>query len=263
MDIKSVGVVTVATNKYIYYWRDMAISLNQAVSQTDVDYTLHVFTDKPDQIRQMAEAFPKITVKTYKIPAYGWPEATLFRYRLINENRNSIDQELIVHLDADMKVFTNFIEELPEHLDQGIGLVRHPGFYRPTGVGLIRYYLGNPKFFLIDLKMKWSYGGLGSWERDPKFLAFVPRNKRNHYVCGGTWLGVRDNFFGMVSILAALEIEDTERGLIPTWHDESILNKWSSENRTTLLDPSFCYEPKYRQLVELPEFIRAVDKSEI
>jgi hypothetical protein len=120
----------------------------------------------------------------------------------------------------------------------------------------------NPKYSLIDLKMKLHFGGLGSWERDPKYLAFVPRNRRKHYVCGGTWLGLRNSFFEMVASLVVLEIEDTERGLIPTWHDESILNKWSSENVTTLLDPSFCYEPKYRQLIDLPEFIRAVDKNE-
>jgi hypothetical protein len=58
-----------------------------------------------------------------------------------------------------------------------------------------------------------------------------------------------------------LEKTDTTNSIIPKWHDESILNFWLTLNETTLLSPSFCFNPRYPQLKGLPEFIRAVDKN--
>jgi len=207
--------------------------------------------------------FSTLTVRTYPIPPFGWPEASLYRYRLIMEYQEFFVEDLLVHLDADMKVFSNFVNELPDVLRNGIGLVRHPGYYRPQGVRLLRYYLKHPKRLVTDYRTRILKGGIGSWESNPKYLAFVPRRMRKHYVCGGTWLGWHDEFLRMVSNLAKIEIDDSKKGLTPIWHDESILNKWSSENETTLLGPSFCFEPTYPQLEGLTEYIRAVDKGEV
>jgi hypothetical protein len=262
MDINSVGILSVATNRYVNYWKDLAISINDVVNKDEMEFTLHVFTDQPDAVRKIADELTKLTVKTYKIPSYGWPEATLYRYRIFREHQSSLTESLLIHLDADMRVFTDFTKKLPSELVNGIGLVLHPGYFRPSGLDLIKYYFSQQKRLIIDFRMKTRFGGIGSWERDAKYLAFVPRSKRNHYVCGGTWLGSRENFLTMVDELADMEMRDSAKGLIPTWHDESILNKWSSQNKTTLLSPSFCYEPTYPQLISLPEYIRAVDKGE-
>jgi hypothetical protein len=91
--------------------------------------------------------------------------------------------------------------------------------------------------------------------------AFVPRQKRKKYVCGGTWFGLREAFFSMTNDLARIEKADTEIGVIPKWHDESVLNSWLTSNHATLLPPSFCFYPQYPQLKGLEEFIRAVDKN--
>jgi hypothetical protein len=150
--------------------------------------------------------------------------------------------------------------EVPSHLTQGIALVSHPGFFRPAKRELVNFYIEHPKFLVRDLALRIRIGGLGSWETSRASKAYVPRHARGVYVCGGTWMGYRNNFLDLVSELSFLEISESVKGNVPKWHDESYLNMWASRNNFTLLSSSFCFDPSYPQLHGLKELVRAVDK---
>ena len=167
-----------------------------------------------------------------------------------------------MHLDADMLVIQDFIKKLDfTELQGGIGLVAHPGYWRPQGLRLVQLYIFHPEILASDLKTYLKFGALGAWERRPESSAFVPRKLRETYVCGGTWFGLRHEFLSMVSECAKNVDTDIAHGETAIWHDESHLNKWVVENRASKLEPSFCFDPSFPQIQLMPEYIRAVDKS--
>jgi hypothetical protein len=222
---------------------------------------MHVFTDQVEELQKFRNVVKNLKVEVHQIPRYEWPEATLYRYRIFDAHRDKIKQELLIHLDADMIVQKWFFEKIPQNLMNGVALVHHPGFFRPKKYQLLKFYFRNPKKFWRDLLVRAREGGLGSWETKRKSRAYVPRNLRKVYVCGGTWLGTKESFLSLVKELAHTEKLETSEQRIPRWHDESFLNEWSSRNRTTILEPSFCFDPTYPQLAQLEEYIRAVDKT--
>ena len=225
-------------------------------------FHFHVFTDQTGRVETFARDNPDLAITCHQINPLNWPEATLYRYKLISEAAQSLTEDYLMHLDADMLFKQEFGRELnPLDWENGIALVAHPGFWRPAGFGRPRFYFSNPKVFLIDLLSYLRVGGLGSWSRDLDSLAHVKRHKRREYVCGGVWMGSRRSFLDMVASLKNSVSRDEERGVMAVWHDESHLNKWASENLHTTLTPQYCFDPGYPQLRNLEEVIRAVDKN--
>jgi hypothetical protein len=256
----SFGICSVATNQYINYWEQMVISSKSNHGQFGLHF--HVFTDQIDRVNSFARDNPDLGITCHKIDSLKWPEATLYRYKLISEEAESLTEDYLMHLDADMLFKEEFGRDLrPLDWENGIALVAHPGFWRPAGFGRVRFYLSNPKIFLIDLVSYLKVGGLGSWSQDLSSLAYVERHNRREYVCGGVWMGSRLSFLDMVSSLHNSVSNDEERGVMAIWHDESHLNKWASKNLHTTLTPRYCFDPGYPQLRNLEEVIRAVDKN--
>lgn len=263
MEFNSIGVLTVATNHYVNYWMKMAESLDNAcLQEIGTQITLHVFTDQPKLLNNFKKSLKRVKVTTYEVPSFGWPEASLYRFRLIESIGEQLTDDFLVHLDADMIVKEWFPSYVPIDLTQGIGLVRHPGYFRPTRKQLVAFYFKNPSYIVRDLILRVRIGGLGSWETSRKSKAYVPRHARGIYVCGGTWMGYRDEFLKLVNEMSDLEISESALGKVPKWHDESYLNLWASKNEYSLLLPSFCFDSSYPQLHGLKELIQAVDKSD-
>jgi hypothetical protein len=105
-------------------------------------------------------------------------------------------------------------------------------------------------------------GGIGAWEMRPQSAAFVPRECRTQYFCGGTWFGPRHDIGEMLKGLSNQVSEDKNNGMIAKWHDESHLNKWANENRHTVSSPELCFDETYPQLKKLKPSIIAVRKKE-
>ena len=260
MEIKSVGILTVATNKYVEYWEELATSLDECCPPDGPKVKMHVFTDQVERAELHARSLQHVSVETYEIESYKWPEATLFRYRIFEKYLPDIHEELLMHLDADMKIEKWFVGDIPSHLNQGIGLVSHPGYYRPKSWSKASFYLKNIRKIWADSRMRLVEGGIGSWDKNRDSLAFVSRRKRDSYVCGGTWMGSRKSIIKLVSELSQKVEEDQARDVIALWHDESHLNRWSAQNNFTLLNPEFCYDGSYPGLGSLTPLIRAIDK---
>lgn len=240
----------------------MAMSADEHLF-TDRTVVLHVFTDREDEVRGMAGDFNRVTVNPISIEALKWPEATLLRYSLIDEHRSDMDQDLLIHLDADMRIVADIGDDLhPNDWPGGLALVRHPGFWRPNWPHRLSLYARNPRLATQDAILRAQSGSRGAWEQRPESRAYVPRNERRVYVCGGTWMGLRDPFLSMVHELSERTKADLIEGTIAVWHDESHMNWYSSQHPTALLSSEYCFAQGFANLAGLDPKILAVDKGD-
>jgi hypothetical protein len=261
-EMHSLGILTVATNIYIKYWREMALSLDPYVNPGH-RVVLHVFTNQIEEVASIRAELKNLNVVAHEIPNYKWPEATLLRYKIFSEAADEIPEEILMHLDADMLINKSPLEVIfNASRNNSICLVSHPGYWRPIGlISRANFYQKNFSLLLRDIQMFLVVGGLGSWERNRISTAFVRRKDRRNYVCGGTWFGQRHHFLIMVSELSQSVNADLEQNIIAIWHDESHLNSWASKNKHLTLTPEFCHVESYPQLKDLIATITAVDKT--
>ena len=252
------GICTVATNDYIYFWQDMVRSA-QIVFCNEEDITFHVFTDQAGVCLEFSKTITKFKIVIHEIPSLEWPAATLDRYRIFNEFKAGLIEDVLIHLDADMLFHRNFIGELANiELSEDITLVLHPGYWRPP----TSYLYSRKKIRLfLDLKTRMKFGALGAWERRRNSNAYVPRKKRNAYVCGGVWFGKQKAFLKLCKELDESIKGDSRKGLMARWHDESHLNMWASTNPYNVLPASFCYSPEYAYMSYFDPIIEAVTKN--
>jgi hypothetical protein len=257
----TLDLLTIATNKYFKYWQDMVKSADQYLS-INHDVTAHVFSNEIEQLNSFIRSLKAIKVVIHEISDLRWPEVALKRYEIITTNWNKFDGELLMYIDADM-IFETEVPQLGDLLlnERSMALVKHPGYRRPSGRNLGKFYLSNLKYAVSDISMKLKLGSLGAWETSKQSTAFVKRTARKNYYCGGCWFGTRLEFFGFTALLADEVMKDTQNNVEAIWLDESHLNKWASENEFTPIESSFCFDETYPQLEDLSCIITAVDKS--
>jgi histo-blood group ABO system transferase len=261
-NLPSIGVMTVATNRYINYWAEMAASADRHLFPGH-RLVLHVFTDQVERAREIAASLTRVEVDVLPIEPLGWPEATLLRYEIFDTHRERLTEDILIHLDADMLIVHDTGAELrPDQWRGGIALVRHPGYRRPGPMGRLSLYGRHPRKALSDVRARMVMGGIGSWETDTRSRAFVAKPDRRVYVCGGTWMGQHDALISLVHELAQRTRNDLDEGTIAVWHDESHLNWYASRNGVTLLGSEYCYAPGYPSVADLTPLIIAVDKGD-
>ena len=256
----------IATNKYLVLWKKSAESIARAEVNSDRKVRIHLFTDQPEQARiWWLEQNTEIELKTYRIPNYVWPDATLLRYEIISKCAEFLTEDVLIYLDSDMLVDREFLSTLfPMQWRNGIALVKHPGFYHPRGaVGLIER-LKNPYLYFQDLKFfKYLKNGMGAWETNPMSSAYVDRRNRSCYVHGAIWMGMNQEFKIMISLLEETSRGDRLKGIVPIWHDESHLNWYSATHSVTLLDPRYSWYSEYKFLRHLSPFVESMNKDKM
>jgi len=224
--------------------------------------TFYVFTDQPDETKKIGNSLSRSKIVPIKTPSLGWPDATLLRYELFSESWDQIHEKVVIHLDADMCFFSaTTLDPEPAEWKGGIALVRHPGYRRPILSKRLKLYWIEPQMFGGDLKLWLRHGSLGSWESSKDSLAFVSRKNRSTYVCGGTWMGLREPLGNMINELAKRTRADLQNGIVATWHDESHLNWFASTHTYELLGSEKCFAQGYKNLDDLFPQIIAVDKG--
>ncbi len=258
------GIVMVATNEYLSRWYDAAISLEQSAFVGCKDLTIHLFTNRLKDAQSWASFnLKRIKLVVHQIEAWGWPEATLYRYRFIHNSSDLLSEEILMYLDSDMQIMKDFTNEVfTSEWDEGLALVQHPGYYRNSGVRGAYDYLTNPKMFLNDkLYLLKGNPGLGAWEENRESSSFVEPKKRKTYVHGAVWLGERRQFLEMCGVLSANVSKDLEFGYIAKWHDESHLNWYYANRPCTLLDVRFSWFVGFKNLRSISPFICTVEKE--
>lgn len=258
----SVGVVTVATNRYLNYWIELVKSADKHLFP-EQQLVMHVFTDDVETAQSIAGQLQRTIIVATKIEPYAWPEATLLRYQIFVDHREQLTQDVLMHLDADMLISANVgIGLTPIDWLNGLALVRHPGYRRASGNSKVSFYIKNPIKGIKDIYSIVRFGGIGRWETRQTSQAYVPRSLRKVYVCGGVWFGRSREFLALCDRLAKQTRDDLSSNYIAVWHDESHLNSYAAKNLHTLLGSEYCYAIGFSNLVDLEPLIIAVDKND-
>lgn len=249
MVITSIDVCVHATGHYLDYARALAGTLEEFLFP-GAHIRMLVFTDRPAEVREWPR-HTRVSVIPVETEGRPWPEATLLRFKDYSLQREQLTSDLVLFLDADMELRNVVGPELnPAEWVGGVALVRHPGFFEPPHM---------PKRSIFR-RAKRLASSRGSWETREESLAFVPKDRRLVYVCGGVWLGYKDRVLDVCTKLAQRIDEDASRGVVAVWHDESHLNWWAAHHECELLVPEYCYSPGYPALSEFTPRIVALDK---
>jgi len=258
-----VGIISIATNSYFDYWLNMVESAHRAID-FGTSVTFYLFTDQPDRNHEIDHLKDRFRFIFVQIPPYTWPDATIKRYEVIHEHQHLLSNRVLIYLDSDMLIQQDFIPGMLGLLENSeMVLVRHPGYFRPSGFQLLRLYLFNPRMVAKDLIMRIKFGGLGAWETRSRSVSFVPRNLRARYVCGGTWFGLNRTFLECVERLKDQVAIDDDNSVMAIWHDESHLNNLATNVKLSFVDSRYCFDPRFPNLKTLPNIIEAVNKNAV
>lgn len=173
-----------------------------------------IYRDYADRLVESAQEFfkPSDDVIFRIIPGdEGWPDGTMRRYHHLLQNMPFADYVFLS--DADMR----FESEVGPEILSRLTVTSHPGY-----VGQVAENLPH--------------------ERRPESSCYVPLEEREHYFCGGFVGGAWFDMFCLAAMIAKRIDRDAANGLVPTWHDESALNKLMTIHEPELiLSPSYCY----------------------
>ena len=258
------SIVTVATGKYLEYWIDLVESVYR-YSGNDVTIDYHIFTDKVNDAIEFANTI-NLNIVVHKIDSQNWLNGTLLRYKHYRKYFNVITGDVVLHLDADMLVVDNFVDDLFNIVTNNsdrINLIYHPGYWRKNKFYFP--YLSNHKKYkreIISLFKSMLGKSLGSWETRFDSSAYVPDDLQNAYFCGAVWFGKREIVYKFITELDELITEDQKKGITAVWHDESYLNKWAANNIHNGISPKYCFLLGEAHLSTVKPLIVAVVKEE-
>jgi len=255
----SIGIIMIATNEYLDLWKSTALDLDQFAFQKNFKKSIHLFTNKATE----AESWAFVNLKNYNLFCYnikgwGWPEATLLRYKFIASLPENALEEVLIYLDSDMQIKGDFGPDLLNEIKrESIFVVDHPG-YAVGRHGILKFisFVKAPRLFKnLVAKYVSSSRGMGDWETNEMSTAYVEPEKRFRYVHGAIWGGYKEALCKMCNTLAINVDVDLKRNYIAKWHDESHLNKFTSENEVTYLSNEFSNYSKYKNLNHINSFI--------
>lgn len=211
MDIKRVTVCLIATRKYHVFVQPLIDSIKKYFL---LNHIIHIELFADDfSVPYIGDE--RVTIIKNKIDSYGFPEATLFRYRIMTSKRygpvwSSEWPQYIYYFDVDYLL----VSEVKEEIFGNIVAVLHPGFSKVGG---------------------------GSWCDNISSNAYTFRQYRKHYFAGGTQGGEFFEYMAMMKRLSRDIDDDEARGVRAEWNDESHWNRALSEyNNFKILDSSYC-----------------------
>lgn len=231
------GILLVATRKYKSFVRPLLEQIDKFFLPKE-ELTVFLFTDEEFIYNEQDYDFD---VKWFIIPPLKFPFATLYRYRVIAEHADEMqDCSHLFYLDVDSKIVDVIGEEI---LGDGLTVTRHPGFF--------------------------GLGGWGANEVNPTSKAFIPVEKRERYCAGGFNGGRADVFLQMCKELSENISDDESRGIIAQHNDEAHMNSYlvvhPEIQRIELHSGYTMVESEYLRkgwkIDHLPVFIIALDKD--
>lgn len=191
---KKIAVLYISTGRYICFWNDFYTSAEKHFLPRHKK-TYFLFTDHDDL------SVPDNVVKIHQeqLPR---PHITLKRYHFFSAIESLLKKfDYIYFVNGNTIITQDINEEIFPNNTQKIMVTLHPGFYRT-----------NPRHVTYD--------------RNPKSRAFIPLNQGTYYVMGGFNGGTAAGFLEMSKKLKAETDIDLNNGIIPRWHDESLLNRY-------------------------------------
>ena len=226
-----IGLLIVATAKYTRFVAPLLESARKHFMVGE-QVTAYVFTDRAEEIPISAVALP--------VEHRAWPYATLLRYHHIAHYRERLlGEEFVFQVDADMQFVGPVGREILPDNSSGLVGVEHPGFcWRPAWWQRVARAAGLP--------MRRGQGLRGTYETDPRSIAWIGEHEGKTYYAGGFTGG---EFAPYLDMAASIQIRidlDLEKGVIAVWHDESHLNRHFIFYPPKRLDPGYCYPESWK-----------------
>lgn len=211
-----IGILYICTGKYTIFWKDFYLSAERYFFQEGANtLEYYVFTDSPSLY---GEKNNKQIHRVYQ-RNLGWPDNTLMRFHMFLgiEEQLKRDTDFLYYFNANLKFESPAgTDMLPP--DGGNGLVGtlHPSFSRKT----------NLEF---------------DYERRETSQAYIPYGMGMHYYAGGLQGGRTDAYLHLCHTIRSWTDTDLSNGIVATWHDESLLNRYFLENPPFVLSVAYCY----------------------
>lgn len=223
-----IGLNLISTGKYDVFVKPLVNSIDRYFFKNNI-VNIYLFTDKPIFVK----ASERIKIVQSRVEHKPFPNSTLMRYQYFSDNAGIYDCSHLYYCDVDMLFVGNVGEEiLSDPLkDGGLMGVIHPGFFK----------------------------GGGSWSNDFNSLAYVPIENRKRYYAGGFQGGEVNAYLSACEIMKNNIIDDSIRGVMAEWHDESHWNKFLSTRKVKELNPSYCYPESWK--LPFPKLLLALDKD--
>lgn len=242
-----ISIFVIATKSYIDYALNL-IESSAKWTDTETRIQFLLLTDLEVDLRRLALEGSSITVTQFRIPSYGWPEATLLRFHLMLNHWEHVSGKIVMYLDADTQFVSPFnLDDLFKKssgtTSNGITPVLHPGYFNRS-----------------KLRNAINKTRLGPWENREGSTAYVPYKFRKNYVCGGVIWGMTEAFFQLCTAIKANIDLDLLHNILAKHNDESHLNKWFVSNPTIPATPAWAYADGYRNLVGLEPRIAVIHK---
>ena len=222
-----VGIILIATNKYKLFLNSV-IDSYEKFFLPEIEKKYFIFTDDTE-----FEIFSKNIVKT-KIESYKFPQATLYRYNIINRNNEIFSGfDHLYYSDVDMRVVSQVDNDVINII--GLIAVEHPGFYP-----------NKP----------------GTYETSINSLAYVEHSKFP-YVAGGFQGGTTEAYLTACAVMDERISLDENNDIIAVWHDESHWNCYinMTNQNVKILSPSYVYSQRFVEKYDLAPKILALDKD--
>lgn len=201
-----VALLIVATGKYFDLFLEPLIRSAEEFFLKDCDVTYCVFSDSKTKWRP-SKTRP---FSVYPVKHAPWPHATLKRFHFFKEHKERLHADYFCYVDVD----TLFKGEIRSDILSERTAVRHCGFI----------------------------GKRGTYETRPESTACVGPNEGSRYYGGGFWCFSRDEFWKLVQKATWMIDTDEMNGVVPVYHDESVLNRYLIDNTPIkALSPSYHY----------------------
>lgn len=199
-----IGILVIATNKYISFVAPLWESAKMHFMHGH-EVTMFVFTNQPN--------VPEGTIRLEQ-EHLEWPGTTLMRYHIFLKHEERLKQmDYLYYSDADMR----FVDSVGDEALGDLVATIHPGFYN---------------------KPRHEY----TYERRPQSTACMAPHEGFAYYAGGFNGGRIKSFLEMANSCKSMIDIDGKNGIVPIWHDESVMNRYLYHNPpTNALSPSYCY----------------------
>ena len=240
-------IYMIATKAYVRFAIDAVESIRTYFRDPE-NLQVLVLTDNPEMMTENINPYFRDAIEVIRIESLGWPEATLLRFHLFLRYWSRVRGDIVMYMDADTQAVASFgISDLISACNKpgsgGVALVQHPGYFNRNW------------FYRAAIRTR-----RGPWESRRASSAFVKRQDRKTYVCGGVFWALNERFWQISTEIARCIDVDQSKKIRARHNDESHLNNWFVKNKCGTVTPDWAFADGYRNLRGLIPRIKVIHK---
>ncbi len=204
-----IRLMVVATHKYTTFLEGILDSAHKHF-MANHNLVFDVFTNKVSEVKELLKDKPYFgNVNVHKVDHRPFPYPSMYRFHFFKKYQEQMKtSDYYFYVDADAIIQ----QEIPDVILGERVAVQHCGYVNERG----------------------------TYETDPKSTSYIAPDEGTMYYGGGFWGFSKKEFWPFVHKAVEMIDTDAANGITPMWHDESVLNKYLSDNPPEkILTPSF------------------------